>query len=64
MKQTYFRLYVKFPMYLHDFNQIWNLLTYFHKVSNIKFHVNLSNDGGAEPWQRRTEGEADVRMNL
>jgi hypothetical protein len=53
MKQTYFGAHVKFPMLLPDFNQIWNFWTYFHKVPNIKFNVSLSNDGGAEPWERR-----------
>lgn len=33
---------MKCPIHLSDFNQIWHFLTDFHKVSNIKFHKNLS----------------------
>ena len=46
-------LYVRCPIFLTDFNEIWNLLTvFFMKVPSMKFHVILSSQSRAD-----TDGE-------
>ena len=64
MKQTHFGLYVKFPTFLPDLNQVSKIWTYFPNVPNIKCYVSLFNDGGVELLKHRRKGEADVRTNL
>jgi hypothetical protein len=52
-------LHVKCPIFLFEFNQIWSISTDFHKVLNIKFHVNLSGGSRANTF-RQTDGRTDV----
>jgi hypothetical protein len=50
--KTNLDLHVKcLGIFISDFNQIWNL-TGFNKVSNIKFHKNLSSASPADTSQQ------------
>jgi len=51
-------VYVKFPIFLSDFNQTWIILTDFIKIPNIKFHWNPSCGSRFDTF-RETDGRKD-----
>jgi len=42
IKKTYKGLQIKCPVFLSNFNKIWNFWNFFIKISNISFKENLS----------------------
>jgi hypothetical protein len=55
--------YVKFPLFLSDFNETWIFLNSFSKkYSNIKFHENPSSESRVVPCGRR-DGQICKRNN-
>ena len=53
--QLYLRFHVKYPIFLPDFNQSWNISTDFLKRSNRKFHVNPSCGSRHTDTRRQTD---------
>jgi hypothetical protein len=60
---VYTALYVKWPLFLSDFKEIW-ILTDFRKYSNIKFHEYSSSGGGGGPELFRAGGRTDGRTDM
>jgi hypothetical protein len=58
--ERYVYLYVNSPLFLSNFNQNWNLFTYFIMIPNMKFHENMPNGSTvttcvqAVGWRERT----------
>ena len=47
----YRALYVKYPLFLSDFNKSW-IIERFKKYSDIKFHENHSSGRGVVPYRQ------------
>jgi len=56
----YWGLHVKYPIFLANFNQIWNLRQIVIKSLNIKFHLNPSSWSGDDTCGQ-TDGHDDHR---
>jgi hypothetical protein len=50
--KMYIVLHAKYPLFLFDFIESLNLLTFFEKTTNVKFHENPSSGSRAVPCRR------------
>ena len=54
-------IYVKCPIFLSDFNQIWSVSAGFSNIPGIKFEENSSRGGGALIHASRRMDGHDLR---
>jgi len=55
----YIDLYVKYPLFLSDFNKTVIYSTDLQKKREVKFHGNPSSGSQVVPW-KRTDGQMDM----
>jgi hypothetical protein len=58
--KTYVGLYVKLPVFMSHFSQIWICSTDFHENRSIEFHRNPSSRYRSNADRRKDEGDKAI----